>query len=174
MSGAAERLRAAELEVPGVSTGSTPTMAHVARLDGVTEVRPGNYATYDYTQVALGACTPADCSATVLSTVVSSSSARRRSIVDAGALALSTDRGPAHARPSYGRLYESYEQGTLRHNARLISLSQEHGVVDEPLPVGEKVRILPNHSCLAIACFDAVYVVDGESVLDVWRIWRGR
>jgi D-serine deaminase-like pyridoxal phosphate-dependent protein len=174
MSGAADRLRAEGVDVPGVSTGSTPTMAHVARLDGVTEVRPGNYALYDYTQVALGACTPGDCAATVLATVVSSSPARGRAIVDAGALALSSDRGPAHARPSFGRLYEDYEGGTLRHNARLISLSQEHGIVDRPLPIGEKARILPNHSCLAIACFDVLYVVEGTSVLDMWKIWRGR
>lgn len=174
MSGAADRLRAEGVPVDAVSTGSTPTMAHVERLDGVTEVRPGNYALYDFTQVALGACTPADAAATVLATVVSSSDARGRSIVDAGALALSVDRGPGHVRPSFGRLYEAYDHGTLRHNARLISLSQEHGIVDRALPVGDRVRILPNHSCLVTACFDAFYVVDGDRVLDTWRIWRGR
>lgn len=170
----AERLRAEALDVEGVSTGSTPTMAHVERLDGVTEVRPGNYALYDYTQVALGACSPSDCAATVLATVVSSSEARGQAIVDAGALALSADPGPAHARPSFGRLYDDYGRGTLRHNARLVSVSQEHGIVDRALPSGERVRILPNHSCLVTACFDAFYVVDGESVLDSWKIWRGR
>lgn len=171
---AAERLREEGLDVEGVSTGSTPTMAHVEQLDGVTEVRPGNYALYDYTQVALGACAASDCAATVLATVVSSSEARGQAIVDAGALALSADRGPAHTRPSFGRLYDDYERGTLRHNARMVSLSQEHGIVDRALPYGERVRILPNHSCLVTACFDAFYVVDGESVLDSWKIWRGR
>ncbi|MFW6084850.1 MAG: alanine racemase [Gemmatimonadota bacterium] len=174
MSGAADRLRAEGIETRGVSTGSTPTMAHVERLDGVTEVRPGNYALFDFTQVALGACTPADAAATVLATVVSSSPDRGRSILDAGALALSADRGPGHARPSFGRLYETPAGGTLRHNARLISLSQEHGIVDHALPVGEAIRILPNHSCLVTACFDAFYVVEGDRVVDTWRIWRGR
>jgi len=174
MAEAAERLRAEGLEVEGVSTGSTPTMAHVERLDGVTEVRPGNYALYDYTQVALGACAASDCAATVLATVVSSSDTRGQAIVDAGALALSADRGPAHTRPSFGRLYDDYERGTLRHNARMVSLSQEHGIVDRALPHDERVRILPNHSCLVTACFDSFYVVDGETVLDSWRIWRGR
>lgn len=171
---AAERLRTEGLAVEGVSTGSTPTMAHVERLDGVTEVRPGNYALFDYTQVALGACTPSDCAATVLATVVSSSEARGQAIVDAGALALSADRGPTHTRPSFGRLYDDYGRGTLRHNARLISVSQEHGIVDRALPPGKQVRILPNHSCLVSACFDAFYVVDGESVVESWKIWRGR
>ena len=176
MAEAAEHLREEGLEVEGVSTGSTPTMAHteVERLDGVTEVRPGNYALYDYTQVALGACAASDCAATVLATVVSSSETRGQAIVDAGALALSADRGPAHTRPSFGRLYDDYERGTLRHNARMVSLSQEHGIVDRALPHGERVRILPNHSCLVTACFDSFYVVDGETVLDSWKIWRGR
>jgi D-serine deaminase-like pyridoxal phosphate-dependent protein len=149
-------------------------MAHVEGLAGITEVRPGNYALYDLTQVALGACGPADCAGTVLASVVSSSRDRGRSIVDAGALSLSVDRGAAHARPSFGRLFDAYELGTLRQNARLISLSQEHGIVDSPLPVGDRVRILPNHICLVTACFDAFYVVSGDTVVDTWRIWRGR
>lgn len=174
MAEAADRLRGEGVEVDGVSTGSTPTMAHVERLDGVSEVRPGNYAFYDYTQVALGACAPVDCAATVLATVVSSSPARGRSIVDAGALALSADPGPSHAPPSMGRIYRDYGRGTLRHNARLVSLSQEHGIVDRALSPGDQVRILPNHSCLVTACFDVFYVVDGETVVDEWKIWRGR
>lgn len=174
MAGAAEDLRSAGIDVPSVSTGSTPAMAHVEGLGGITEVRPGNYALYDLTQVGLDACTPGDCAATVLASVVSSSRDRGRAIVDAGALALSVDRGPGHGPPSYGRFFADYSAGSLRHNARLISLSQEHGIVDHPLPVGERVRILPNHVCLVTACFDAFYVVRGESVVDSWRIWRGR
>lgn len=174
MTGTAEDLRSAGIEVPAVSTGSTPAMAHVEDLGGVTDVRPGNYALHDLTQVALGACTPRDCAATVLASVVSSSRDRGTAIVDAGALALSVDRGPDHGPVSFGRLFDDYAGGSLRHNARLVSLSQEHGIVDVPLPVGEKVRILPNHVCLVTACFDAFYVVRGESVVDAWRIWRGR
>jgi D-serine deaminase-like pyridoxal phosphate-dependent protein len=168
------RLTDAGIEVPAVSTGSTPTMAHVANLDGVTEVRPGNYSLYDYTQVALGSCSPRAVAASVLATVVSPSGPGR-SVIDAGALAMSLDRGPDHgAKAGYGRLYEDYARGTLRHNATLVSLSQEHGILDQSLAVGERVRILPNHSCLTVACFDAFQVVRGEEVLDSWRIWRGR
>jgi len=175
MVAAAQRLTDEGVRVPGISTGSTPTMAHVTNLDGVTEVRPGNYALYDYTQVALGACGPENAAATVLATVVSSSGHRKRSVIDAGALALSLDRGPDHvSRPSYGRLYEDQARSALRHNARIVSLSQEHGIVDQVMAVGERVRILPNHSCLTVACFDTFHVVQGDEVLDTWKIWRGR
>lgn len=174
MADAVSHLADAGIDVPAVSTGSTPTMAHVANLDGVTEVRPGNYSLYDYTQVALGSCSPRNVAATVLATVVSPSGPDR-SVIDAGALAMSLDRGPDHGtRAGYGRIYEDYAHGTLRHNATIVSLSQEHGILDQSKAVGERVRILPNHSCLTVACFDAFQVIRGEEVLDSWRIWRGR
>ena len=172
MTALAARLRAAGIAVDAISVGSTPGMTAVDHLLGVTEARPGNYAYFDATQVSLGACTAADCALTVWSTVVSS--ARDHAVVDAGALALSKDTGRGEGRPSMGRLIEDSESGTLREDARLISLSQEHGVVDAPLPVDSRVRIVPNHSCLTNACFEHVQAVRGEDVVDVWRVRRER
>jgi D-serine deaminase-like pyridoxal phosphate-dependent protein len=146
-------------------------MTAVDHLQGVTEARPGNYAYFDATQVELGACEVRDCALTVWASVVSSG--RDHAVVDAGALALSKDAGPSGGRPSMGRLFEQYETGSLR-DERLVSLSQEHGVVGGPLEVGSCVRILPNHSCLTNACFDHVHAVRGEAVVGVWRVRRER
>jgi D-serine deaminase-like pyridoxal phosphate-dependent protein len=172
MTALAGRLREAGIGVDAISVGSTPGMTAVDHLDGVTEARPGNYAYFDATQVSLGACTPADCALTVCSTVVSS--AHDHAVVDAGALALSKDAGRGDGRPSMGRLLEDFGSGALREDARLVSLSQEHGVVDAPLPVGTRVRIVPNHSCLTNACFEHVHAVRGEDLVDVWRVRRER
>ena len=96
-------------------------------------------------------------------------------MLDAGALALSTDPGRGDAQqPSMGEIYDDYSAGTLQHDARLVSLSQEHGKVSRALPVGSRVRILPNHSCLTVACFDEYHVVRGEVVVDRWRVRRER
>ena len=46
--------------------------------------------------------------------------------------------------------------------------------VEGRLVVGDKVRILANHSCLSAALFDEYWVVRGEDVVNRWRIWRGR
>jgi D-serine deaminase-like pyridoxal phosphate-dependent protein len=73
-----------------------------------------------------------------------------------------------------GELYDDYAAGQLHPEARLVSLSQEHGVVNAPRPVGARVRILPNHSCLTVACFDAYDVVRGEQVVDRWTVHRER
>ena len=62
------------------------------------------------------------------------------------------------------------------------SVTQEHGVVagaspadvEGRLAVGDKIRILANHSCLTAALFDEYVVVRGAEVVDRWRIHRGR
>jgi D-serine deaminase-like pyridoxal phosphate-dependent protein len=177
----AERLRAAGLEVPAISIGSTPTMAVVEDLAGVDEIRPGNYAYFDVFQAALGVCALHDVAFSVLTTVVGRYPERDALVVDAGALALSKDTGFARASetPTYGVLTSVDGEYTWRDLA-LTSLSQEHGLVHatEGLGpsdhfVGEKMRVLPNHACLSAAMFDAVHVVRGERVVERWHPVRG-
>lgn len=173
MAELADRLRHEGISVPTVSVGSTPAMSAAASLEGCTEARPGNYALFDYTQCVLGSCRPSDCAATVLASVVST--APDHCVVDAGALALSVDRGSEHASfPTMGRIYADYQAGELEPELHVTSLSQEHGFVSQPRPVGDRLRILPNHSCLTVACFDNFHVVRNDQVVDRWRIWRGR
>ena len=178
MAGLAERLRRSGIAVPGVSIGSTPGMAAARRLDGVTEARPGNYAYYDFTQVAIGSCTVRQCALTVLSTVISCQPGARHAVCDAGALALSKDPGPSRDAAgdptTWGEVYADHEAGTLRPDLRLASLSQEHGILSAPVPVGTRLRILPNHSCLTNACFDRVHAVSGDRVVGVWTVHRAR
>jgi D-serine deaminase-like pyridoxal phosphate-dependent protein len=167
----ADALRAEGIEVPGVSVGSTPTMSVVDDLCGITEMRPGNYCFYDYTQSVIGSCELRDCATTVLATVVSSPPGSGRAVLDAGALALSKDAGPDPS--TMGRLFDDYEARTLRPE-RLVALSQEHGKVNGELPVGDRARILVNHSCLTTACFDVYHVVRGDRVVGTWPIHRAR
>jgi D-serine deaminase-like pyridoxal phosphate-dependent protein len=177
----AERLRGEGVAVPAVSVGSTPAMSHVADLSGVDEARPGNYVFYDGTQAAIGSCAPGDAAVTILASVVSSQPGAGHSVIDAGALALSKDAGPTHlpgGSPwAMGAVFEdlaAYRAGRPSPRLRVTGLSQEHGVVSGRLPVGTLLRVLPNHSCLAVPCFDGYWVVRGEEVVDRWPIHRGR
>lgn len=166
MVGLAERLRSAGIAVPEVSVGSTPGMAGAGHLDGVTEARPGNYVFHDYAQVLIGSCTVRDCAVSVMSSVVSTQPGAEHCVVDAGALTLSKDPGVAWADPpTYGEIFGDYAAGVLNPDIRLTSLSQEHGIVNAPLPVGTRLRILPNHSCLAVPCFSAYAAVRGDAVV---------
>src|SRR5215204_1800307 len=175
----ADELRAKGLEVPTVSIGSTPTMSAIDNLEGITELRAGNYIFYDAFQATLGSCTFEDCALTVLAAIVHRDRARQKIVVDAGAVALSKDRGAVEfdSACGYGRVYD-LEGNDL--NLRVGSLSQEHGeifVTDENnfnnLKVGSRVRILANHSCLTALQHSHYYILDEREIVDRWEINRG-
>src|SRR5688572_11370303 len=66
----AEKLRADGIDVPTVSIGSTPTMSLVDHLDGIDEIRPGNYIFYDGFQATPGSCSFDDTALTVLAAII--------------------------------------------------------------------------------------------------------
>ncbi|MCA1634564.1 MAG: alanine racemase [Acidobacteria bacterium] len=172
-------LRAEGLEVPVVSIGSTPTVTQVDHLEGVDEVRPGNYIFFDAFQAALGSCAFDDCALTVLAAVTHHDRTRRKIVLDAGAIALSKDRGAVEFDEAcgYGRVLD-LEGRDL--GLRVESLSQEHGAVrvhDEKLfdslRVGARVRVLANHSCLTAAQHSHYHVLESGRIVDRWEIHRG-
>jgi D-serine deaminase-like pyridoxal phosphate-dependent protein len=175
----AERLRDASIEVPTVSIGSTPTINHVDHLNGIDEVRPGNYIFFDAFQATLGSCTFEDTALTVLAAVIHRDRARQRLVVDAGAIALSKDRGPFGIDPAcgYGHVLDLEGNET---GMRVTSLSQEHGEIQasdaatlERFPVGSRVRILANHSCLTAAQHSYYNILENGEIVDRWKIFNG-
>jgi D-serine deaminase-like pyridoxal phosphate-dependent protein len=146
-------------------------------LDGIDEIRPGNYAFFDAFQATIGSCSLDAVAFSVLATVVSAFPEQHRAVIDAGALALSKDPGPTHVDPDcgFGRIVTVDDQHPLP-GLHLISLSQEHGGIEGPgtaaLRPGTRLRILPNHSCLTAACFDRYHVVRGTEIVDEWRPFR--
>jgi len=156
------------------SVGSTPTLSVVERFTDCDEVRPGNYVFFDAFQTTLGSCRFEDIAVSVLATVVGSYPERHEAVLDAGALALSKDTGPDHIDPKFG--YGMVCDLDLRPiDARLVALSQEHGklATREHLPVGTRVRVVPNHSCLTAAMYDRYHVLEGGRVVGEWRPVRG-
>jgi D-serine deaminase-like pyridoxal phosphate-dependent protein len=107
----------------------------------------------------------------VLATVISAPPGQGHVVIDAGALALSKDTGGT-APPHYGAVVSL--DGEPLSGALVTGVSQEHGMVSVRLPVGTRVRVIPNHSCLTVACHDEYAVAEGDRVVDRWKIWRGR
>ena len=106
--------------------------------------------------------------------------ARGELVINAGALAFSKDEGPVHVDPGCGFGLLLSPEGALLPGLKLVALSQEHGLVRatsgsalERLPVGATVRIVPNHSCLAAACFERYLILKGGDVVDAWETARG-
>lgn len=180
----AERMRSNGVRVPEISVGSTPGASVIDHLDGIAEMRPGNYAFYDYTMAMLGVCGVEDCALTVLSSVISHQPGAKHFLTDAGALALSKDTGPSHVHNPMGMgpIYEDYDRKRLFAHIHMGGLSQEHGKVvadetahiDGRFPVGDRVRILEHHSCLAVPHHDEYVVVREDDIIDRWKILKGR
>jgi len=184
MTNFAEAMRSKGLVIPAVSVGSTPALWVVDNLDGVDEVRPGNYVFNDYTQAVIGSCSVSDCALTVLASVISHQPGGKHFLTDAGALALSKDVGPVHAKNDMGMgiLYENYKRKRMFAHLQLVSLSQEHGkvvaddgfAIEGKFQIGDRVRILEHHACLTAANFDRYYVTRNDEVVAEWKIVRGR
>lgn len=174
---AADRLRAAGHPVQGVSAGSTPTAIHSRSAHGLTELRPGVYMAGDLFQAAIGSQRLEDIAVSVLGTVISHGREPDRILIDAGALALSKDRSTAAIEGGdlgYGLVTDASGEQSL--GPLIVSgVNQEHGeiAVSDPslfdrLPVGSKVRILPNHACMTTAMYDRFLVLSGQDLVAEW------
>ena len=172
---AAERLRADGLPCPTVSAGSTPTAVQAASFDGLTELRPGVYMFFDLAQLGLGSCRIDDLALTVLATVLSHRPENGRLVIDAGGLALSKDAGAARLLPDagYGWLLDPITQERIG-DLRVVTADQEHGYVEgtdlpfDRLPIGSRVRVLPNHACMTAAAYGEYLVARRDTVVDRW------
>ena len=155
----AEQIREQGIDIEDVSLGSTPTAAFAGEVEGVTEIRPGTYIFYDRMQTRLGACSPEECAATVVVTVVSRP-AKDLAIIDGGSKTFATDvppdREPLNLK-GFGQIVDHPD-------AVLERLTEEHGMLripgDHDLRVGETIRIVPNHVCSTVNLHDEVCFVD--------------
>ncbi|MGL4788609.1 MAG: alanine racemase [Cetobacterium sp.] len=140
-------LSEAGAEVQFVATGTTPTFEKAIESDEITVSRPGNYVFFDAIQVALGAAKEDECSLTVLATVISNPS-EDLFILDCGSKCLGLDQG-AHG----NSLTKGF--GIVKNHPELtvIGLSEEVAKVKKEGPsalkIGDKIEIIPNHSCSA-------------------------
>jgi D-serine deaminase-like pyridoxal phosphate-dependent protein len=171
------------IAVDELSAGATPTARFSLQEPALTEYRAGNYVYFDRTQVGLGAATIDDCALTVLAMVVSKP-AGDRVVLDCGSKTLAADaaRGFTALR-GHGAVFEDVSMAAgARPSEDLVieRLSEEHATVRvlsgrTTLAPGDRVRVVPNHSCVVSNLFDAVWLVEGERVLEPLPIpARGR
>jgi D-serine deaminase-like pyridoxal phosphate-dependent protein len=151
-----------------VSVGSTPTAHQAVNFAGVTEVRAGTFVFFDLVQAGLGVCEIDDIALSVLATVIGAHREAGRIIVDAGWMALSSDRGTARQAVDQGYGLVCNCHGTVLPDLIVASTNQEHGILkiragsDAALPMlrlGDRVRILPNHACATAAQHGSYQVV---------------
>jgi D-serine deaminase-like pyridoxal phosphate-dependent protein len=158
--------RRAGIGIRIVSGGSTPTLFHSHQMPGLTEIRPGTYIFNDVNTVHSGGCSWADCAASVLATVVST--APGRMIVDGGSKTFSSDRLANPEDATFGCVTDAP-------CARFHKMNEEHGFIDitrvkREFAIGDRVRIIPNHICVAVNLHDRIYGLRGNAVEEIWKV----
>ena len=125
-------------------------------LDGVTEVRAGVFMFFDLVMAGIGVCRIDDIALSVLATVIGHQQDKGWTIVDAGWMAMSRDRGTARLAVDQGYGLVCDLAGEPIPDLIMIDANQEHGILaarpgaqpsPPKLPVGARLRILPNHAC---------------------------
>ncbi len=181
---AAALLRAHGLPCPVVSVGSTPTAHHAERLDGVTEVRAGVFVFFDLVMAGIGVCAVDDIALSVLATVIGHQRDKGWTLIDAGWMALSQDRGTSKQSVPQGYGVVCNLAGKPYADLIVVDANQEHGIIalrpgqhgaPPPLEIGDRVRILPNHACATAAQHSRYHVVRGSSLVveSVWPRFSG-
>jgi D-serine deaminase-like pyridoxal phosphate-dependent protein len=145
-----EILRAAHAEVGGevVSAGGTGSYDCD---EGATEIQAGSYALMDTAYARLGL--PFREALSVLATVLSVSSSY--AVADCGLKALGMDHGD----PSID-------------GAAVWFCSDEHVTFapEEPVRVGDRIRVRPAHVDPTVAYHERLHLVSGEEVLEIWPV----
>lgn len=152
------------ISVPVVSGGGTPRMWEAHRWKGVTEHRAGTYVYGDRKTVSLGAMSFDEVAMRVITTVVSRPTPDR-GILDGGSKTFSSD---VLGLDGYGHILEYPE-------ARIYDLSEEHGHTDfsrckSKPQIGERITVIPNHTCVVSNLFNQVVGVRGNKVQVIWPV----
>ncbi len=160
-----------------VSVGSTPA-AHILLAnnwtDGVTEIRPGNYAFHDKMQVRMEVATLEDCALRVVTSVVGARGSTE-SVIDAG---LKTLTGTLDGFGS--PVTAGYGTALHRPGVRIVRLTEECGMVTDgegALRLGDRLAVVPNHACEIPNLADVVFYGSNDEVAGYWvpiarsRVW---
>jgi D-serine deaminase-like pyridoxal phosphate-dependent protein len=117
-----------------------------------TEIQAGSYALMDSQYAGVVGFANA---LTVLATVVSTNAAGGYAVADLGLKSLGMDHG--NPTTAAGAVWFCSDEHTTFAPA-------------EPVAIGEKLRFVPAHVDPTIAYHDALWVVDGQDVLERWEV----
>ena len=157
-----------------ISIGDTPGCSVVESFEGVDEIRPGNFVFYDLMQNNIGSCTEDEIAVVVACPVVSKSTERKQVVIYGGAVHFSKEKiDDGYMRDVYGyvTLFNRGKWGKAEKDAPLVSLSQEHGIIQveddklfDEIDIGEFLLLFPVHSCLTSDLYKEYHTLGGEVI----------
>ncbi len=175
MAEVADQIRQQGIPCEIVSIGSTPgayLLLPNGPLDGVTEVRPGNYVFHDRMQVSLGVAKPDDCALRIIASIVSTPR-RGEALMDAGLKTLTgtQDRFAEGFGLVLHRFPISRPAPPVPIDAVIEKLWEECGLIrceSEPLRIGDRIAIVPNHACEITNLAEVVFYGTNDCIDGFW------
>ncbi|CCH46759.1 Alanine racemase 1 [Wickerhamomyces ciferrii] len=184
-----------DLETVVGSVGATPTLHSlehdlftetskkveelVKATEAQIEVHAGNYSICDLQQASTGCINIDNIAVSVLGSVISQYPRRKHPVgellTNTGVISLSREVSPNF--PGFGKVIVDIKYGEWAVNR----VSQEHGILQPSngsdaklIPIGTKIKIVPNHACITANSYNAYYVIDDDDkVVDIYIPWRG-
>ncbi|PTB92239.1 alanine racemase, partial [Marivirga lumbricoides] len=150
-----------------------PTCSVSENLEGVDEMRPGNFIFYDVMQAEIGSCSYEEIAVALACPVVAKYPERNEIVVYGGAVHFSKDRIENESGTSmYGLVAQKSASGWDNPTPGLYmkKLSQEHGTIhatDEFIrqtKIGDILYILPIHSCLTANLMGKYFTLEGREL----------
>lgn len=155
-----------------LSVGDTPSCSLLDHFTGMDEIRPGNFVFYDLMQRELGSCSMDQIAGVMVCPVVAVHPRRNQAVIYGGAVHFSKERILVGGRPVYGQMVFLNSGSWIipADKAYLVSLSQEHGILEAPdtiintLKPGKSIGIIPVHACLTANLMKGYYLATDEIV----------
>ena len=176
----AERYRSTFPNI-AMSLGDTPTCSTADSFPGATEIRPGNFVFYDLTQHYIGACNKEQIAVAMACPVIASHPSRNQLIIYGGGVHFSKDKFQTNdGTASFGEMVFLNPDGSWeipKIPIQVISLSQEHGIIQgdstllEKCRPGDLVGVLPIHSCMTADCMKSYLSLDGKKI-DMFKTYE--
>jgi D-serine deaminase-like pyridoxal phosphate-dependent protein len=138
---------------------------------------------FDLVMAGLSVCAVDDVALSVLTAVIGHQRDKGWTIVDAGWMAMSRDRGTSSQQVDQGYGLVCDVDGCVLADYTVSSANQEHGIISHrtgdpsrmlDVPVGTLLRILPNHACATAAQHSAYHVIGDNGIVEgVWERFNG-
>lgn len=157
---------------PLVLYGDTPNCSTQEDFGSVDEITPGNFVFYDLAQRSIGSCETGDIAVAMSCPVVGKYSIGKKLLVHGGAIHFSKETVKISGRHVFGEVVQMRREGwgELTAGIFLTGIYQEHGILEnsgelfDRTRVGDKILILPPHSCLTANLMRVYKTLDGEII----------
>jgi len=154
-----------------ISFGDTPSCTLADKFEPVNEIRPGNFIFYDLMMEQMGVCEAKDIAVAMACPVIGVMTKRHEVAIYGGGVHFSKESLVNSDGKIFGKMVQNLSRGwgDIINDARIVSLSQEHGIVkiDNPvtssrIEIGDILTFLPVHSCLTVNSMGQYLSLEGE------------